>query len=296
MAPPANRRPGFSRRAQYSVFTGYVLAALGAVIGAGLLILSLIKPDALSAMRSAASDVAAPVGESGAVGRTESHGLFDYLAGYIRAGSKNAQLRDEMEIARVRLAEAQAVEQENKRLKALLAIDDGDTRPVARARLIGSTSSSTRRMAYISVGADHGIKVGMPVRSPRGLIGRVLETGEKSARVLLLTDGESIVPVRRAKDNVVAFAEGRSDGTLRLRLVNLGLNPLKRGDIFVTSGAGGLFQPGVAVAVVGEITKDGAIGRLLSDPAATDFVVVDPIWQPQAIAVANSAPKGTAND
>ncbi|WP_324742899.1 rod shape-determining protein MreC [Tsuneonella sp. CC-YZS046] len=294
MAPPANRRPGFSRRAQYSLFTGYVVAALGAVLGAGLLILSLIKPDAFAGLRGAASDVAAPVGETGAVGRTESQGIFEYLAGYIRAGSKNAQLREEMELARIRLAEAQAIEQENKRLKALLALDDGGTPPVARARLIGSTSSSTRRIAYISVGANDGIRVGMPVRSPRGLIGRVLETGAESARVLLLTDGESIVPVRRAKDNVVAFAEGRSDGTLRLRLVNLGINPLQRGDVFVTSGAGGLFQPGVAVAVVSEITKDGAIGRLLSDPAATDFVVVDPIWQPEAVAVANAPPKDPA--
>lgn len=294
MAPPANRRPGFSRRAQYSLFTGYVAAALVAALGAALLVLSLIKPDAFSGLRGVASDVAAPVGETGAVGRTESQGVFEYLAGYIRAGSKNAQLREEMEIARVRLAEAQAVEQENRRLKALLALDDGETRPVARARLIGSTSSSTRRMAYISVGANDGIKVGMPVRSPRGLIGRVLETGAESARVLLLTDGESIVPVRRAQDNVVAFAEGRSDGLLRLRLVNLGINPLKRGDVFVTSGAGGLFQPGVAVAVVSEITKDGAIGRLLSDPAATDFVVIDPIWQPQAIAIASTPPKDPA--
>ena len=294
MAPPANRRPGFSRRAQYSLFTGYVAAALGAALGAALLVLSLIKPDAFSGLRGVASDVAAPVGETGAVGRTESQGIFEYLAGYIRAGSKNAQLREEMEIARVRLAEAQAVEQENRRLKALLALDDGETRPVARARLIGSTSSSTRRMAYISVGANDGIKVGMPVRSPRGLIGRVLETGAESARVLLLTDGESIVPVRRAQDNVVAFAEGRSDGLLRLRLVNLGINPLKRGDVFVTSGAGGLFQPGVAVAVVSEITKDGAIGRLLSDPAATDFVVIDPISQPQAIAIASTPPKDPA--
>lgn len=294
MAPPANRRPGFSRRAQYSLFTGYVVAALGAVLGAGLLILSLIKPDAFAGLRGAASDVAAPVGETGAVGRTESQGIFEYLAGYIRAGSKNAQLREEMELARIRLAEAQAIEQENKRLKALLALDDGGTPPVARARLIGSTSSSTRRIAYISVGANDGIRVGMPVRSPRGLIGRVLETGAESARVLLLTDGESIVPVRRAKDNVVAFAEGRSDGTLRLRLVNLGINPLQRGDVFVTSGAGGLFQPGVTVAVVSEITKDGAIGRLLSDPAATDFVVVDPIWQPEAVAVANAPPKDPA--
>lgn len=292
MAPPANRRPGYSRRAQYSVFTGYVVAALGAVLGAGLLTLSLIKPDAFSSLRGAATDVAAPVGEAGAVGRVESQGVFSYITGYIRAGNENAELRKEMEIARARLVEARAIKQENKRLKALLALDDGQLLPVAKARLIGSTASSTRRFAYISVGSNDGVGIGMPVRSPRGLIGRVLETGSRSARVLLLSDSESIVPVRRAKDDVVAFAEGRSDGTLRLRLVNLGINPLKRGDVFVTSGAGGLFQPNVVVAVVSEVTKDGAIGRLLSDPSATDFVIVDPIWQPQAQSAASAPSQG----
>ena len=79
--------------------------------------------------------------------------------------------------------------------------------------------------------------------------------------------------------NVVAFAEGRADGSLRIRLINLGINPLEEGDIFVTSGAGGLFRPGVAVAMVVQITEDGAIAQLLSNPAATDLVVVEPIWQ-----------------
>jgi len=123
----------------------------------------------------------------------------------------------------------------------------------------------------------------MPVTSPMGLIGRVLEAGAVSSRVLLLTDSESMVPVRRATDNVVAFAEGRSDGSLRLRLVNLGINPIKPGDVFVTSGAGGLFRPGTAVAIATEITRDGAIAQLLSNPAATDVVVVEPIWQPEAL-------------
>ena len=89
---------------------------------------------------------------------------------------------------------------------------------------------------------------------------------------------------------MVAFAEGRADGTLRIRLINLGINPLKKGDVFVTSGSGGLYRPGIAVAVASSITKDGAIARLLSDPAATDFVIVEPVWKPEARAVANPSP------
>jgi rod shape-determining protein MreC len=103
-----------------------------------------------------------------------------------------------------------------------------------------------------------------------------------------------MVPVRRATDNIVAFAEGRSDGSLRLRLVTLGINPIKPGDVFVTSGAGGLFRPNVAVAVARQITRDGAIAQLLSNPAATDYVTVEPIWQRPAVEALAAPPESEA--
>ena len=123
----------------------------------------------------------------------------------------------------------------------------------------------------------------MPVHSERGVIGRVLETARSSSRVLLLTDTESVLPVRRASDQTVAFAEGRGDGLLRIRLINLGLNPLEVGDVFVTSGAGGYYRPGVAVAVLNELTADGGIAQLIAEPSATNYVNVEPIYEPLAV-------------
>ncbi len=124
-----------------------------------------------------------------------------------------------------------------------------------------------------------------------GLVGRVLEAGDSSARVLLLTDGESMVPVRRVQDDVVAFAEGRADGSLRLRLINLGINPLKKGDVFVTSGAGGIYRPGIAVAVVETVTRDGGIALPLGNPAATIYVAVDPVWAPRGAKTPSPEPR-----
>lgn len=279
MAPPSAKRAGSNKKAQLGLFAGYLAAGLGATLGALLLAISLWRPETFNGLRSMASDAAAPVGEVGAAGRVGSRNFFEAIAGYYDAGSKNAALQEEIRIARVRLAEARALEQENQRLRAVLELVQGDVEPVTTARLIGSTSSSARRFAYLSAGRRDGVEPGMPVTSPLGLVGRVLEVGANTSRVLLLTDTDSVVPVRRATDNVVAFAEGRSDGSLRIRLINLGINPLKEGDIFVTSGAGGLFHPGTAVAMVTEVTDDGAIGQLLSNPAATDVVIVKPIWQ-----------------
>ncbi len=296
MAPPAGRRSGINKKAQLGVFTGYVVAGFGALLGAALLAISLLRPETFNGLRAIASDAAAPAGEAGATGRIGSQNFFDAIAGYYRAGSRNAALEREVAIARVRLAEAAAVAQENARLKAVLGLTEAEAKPIAVARLIGSTSSSARRFGIISAGSRDGVARGMPVSSPMGLVGRVLETGATSSRVLLLTDSESMVPVRRATDNVVAFAEGRSDGSLRLRLINLGINPIKKGDVFVTSGAGGMFRPGIAVAVATEPTRDGAIAQLLSNPAATDVVVVEPIWQPQAVEALSAVPQPPPTD
>jgi len=288
MAPPSSRRSSYSRRAQYGVFTGYVIAGVGALIGAILLALSLWRPASFNGPRTVAQDAVAPAAEASAEVRAESQNLIEAIRGYLRAGSQNAELKQEVELARIRLAEAEAIKRENARLKALLGLEQEETKPVAVARLIGSSSASARRFAYLGAGSADGVKAGMPVRSPRGVVGRVLEVGRHSSRVLLLTDSQSVLPVRLSDSNVVAYAEGRGDSMLRIRLINLGINPLEKGDIFVTSGAGGYYRPGTAVAIVAEKTEDGALARIISDPAATDYVAVEEIWQPQAIRAAET--------
>lgn len=288
MAPKSARRSSSSRRAQYSVFTGYVLATIGAVVGAVLLGLSLLAPDTFSGPREIANDAAGPVAEVSAGARTEGKGIIDSIAGYFRAGSQNAALKKEVELARIRLAEAEAVEAENARLKALLGLAEGEVKPVVVTRLISSTATSSRRFGYVGAGRGDGVQVGMPVRGERGVVGRVLEVGNATSRILLLTDSQSVLPVRLASTErrAAAFAEGRGDGRIQIRLINLGINPLRKGDVLVTSGAGGYYRPGIAVAIVSEVTSDGAIARPISDPAATNYVSVEPIWQPAAIEAA----------
>lgn len=288
MAPQGQRHSSFSKRAQYTQFTGYIAAGAGTLVGAILLAVSLWQPQFLSGLRGGAQDAAAPATQTAALARTESKGLIASINGYFRAGRQNAALKREVEIARIRLKEAEAVRQENSRLKTLLAIRDGDVRPVAIARLVGSTASSTRRFAYLGAGSAQGVAVGMPVISPRGVVGRILEVGRNSSRVLLILDSESVLPVRRSGDELVAFAEGRGDSLLRIKLINLGLNPLKIGDMFLTSGAGGYYRPGTAVAILTHKSADGGLARIVSDPAATDFVAVMPIFEPEAVKVVDT--------
>ena len=279
MAAPNVRRPGFSRRAQYSTFASYVAAFAGVGVGLILLAVSSGHEQRFAGLRALAGDAGAPAATVAASARTRGVGVWDVLTGYFTSGARVARLESDLAKARVDLAEQDALRQENARLKATLGLAEGDPRPVAITRLIGSTSSSTRRFATIGAGSSQGVRVGMAVRSPLGLVGRVIEVGAISARVLLITDADSTVPVRRASDGIQGYATGRGDGTIQIRLGTTGVNPLKRGDAIVTSGSGGIYRPGEAVAVVVALTPDGAIARPLSDPGQTDFVTVQSVYQ-----------------
>ncbi len=284
MARSQDRRPGNSRRAQYGIFTGYVFALLGVVAGVVVLAVSLIDPDAFAFARSSAAEVARPMGQAGAKGRATSQGVFGAIGAYFNAGQQNAALRQEVDAARANAVSMQSLQDENRRLKALLGIVDPARKPVATVHLIGSTASSTRRFAVIDAGGNQGVRPGFPVRAASGLIGRVIEVGPDTARVLLVTDPENVVPVRRARDGLAAFVQGASNGRIDIRLINMGVNPVKKGDVFVTSGSGGLYPPGIPVAVATDPHRDGAIGHLAADPANNEFVIVEQSYQAQAAA------------
>jgi rod shape-determining protein MreC len=281
MAPPRKRRPGFSRKAQLQIFTGYLLAFTGAFAGLLLLALSYFDPAAFSVVRSMAAEVTAPPARLLTGMRVSTQSGWREVSAYFEAGSKNAALQREVERNRVRLIEARALKQENRELRRLLGLIKLEGRPVATARLINSSASSSRRFATLDVGARQGVLRSQPVRAQRGLIGRVLETGPNTSRVLLLSDSENVVPVRRARDGVVAFSQGRGDGRVDIKLIDIGINPFKVGDVMVTSGNGGIYPPNVPVAIIERLTSDGAIGKLLANPAGTDFVIVQEMYEPE---------------
>jgi rod shape-determining protein MreC len=284
MAPPPNRRPGFSKRAQYSIFASYLLGILGAVVGLLLLLISILDPQGFAVLRTIGSEATAPVSKTLAEvgGATGSAG--DRISAYFNAASKNAAMERELRKNRIEILEARALKQENERLKRLLDLDKEVPDAIGMARLISSTSSSSRRMATLGLGTTDGILIGQPVRAPEGLVGRVLEAGPTTARILLVSDGQNVTPVKRASDELPAFATGRGDGTVDVRPINLGTNPFKGGDLLITSGSGGLYAPGIPVAVVIRKTDTGAIARILANSAKVSHVIVQPMFQAETVA------------
>ncbi len=288
MAPPRNRRPGFSRRAQYSLFLGYVIAVAGSLVGAVLLALSALDPPAFAALRASVAEVTTPISSTlSGVGRGIGS-VPGWIGDYIAVHDQNAALRKQLADERALMMRARSLSYDNRRLMALLRVRARIAEPVVAARLVSSSASSTRRFAVLNAGSWQGVMQGQPVRGPEGLIGRVLETGPNSARVLLLTDPESVVPVRRTRDGMPALAAGRGDGLIDVKSVALATADFGPGDVFVTSGIGGIYPPNVPVARVIRRGRDAAIARSFAQADTLDFALVQKAFMPEPPAPAPS--------
>ena len=286
MAAGAGPRPGWSRRAQYGLFFSFLAVIAGLVIGLVLLILSLAAPQSYAAVRGAALDATAPV--TGALSEitTTITGLAGGAGDYWNAAHQNGQLKRDRAALMRRMVEARAILEENRQLKAALQLRERSLKAVAAGRVVGSSFESPRRFAVISVGSSDGVAIGMPVRAPEGLIGRVIDAGMTASRVLLVTDRANIVPARILKGGQPVISTGRGDGTIDVRPLEVGKNPFRPGDIIVTSGTGGLYPPLIPIAKVVRLDDDGAIAIPIADPSRVSFAIVEPPFEPAALAIA----------
>jgi rod shape-determining protein MreC len=274
MAPPRHRDRGFSRRIQYGLFFGYVAATAAIVAGIALLLIARFQPLAFEGIRGLALDATTPLA---AMTRPVARGaasLGEDVGGYIGAVGENRRLRSELAVARRTLIDARQVRAENLRLRRLLRITTTGPAPVATARIVGSNLTGNRRFATLAAGAGDGVRSGQPVRAPEGLIGRVAEVGRFAARVVLLTDGGSSVPLRLVRTGEAAIGQGRGDGSIEVRSTVPGRAEMRRGDLLVTSGVGGVFPPAIPAAVVTAVNGEIATARPLADPARLDFALV----------------------
>jgi rod shape-determining protein MreC len=285
----ATARPGWSRRAQYGLFFSLIAVIAGIVIGLILLVLSLVAPKTFEGVRGAALDLTGPVASALHEVNTTVTGVVGGAGDYWDAANQNAELKRQNRAMLQRMVEAKAIFQENRQLKAALDLRERQRDTIAVGRIVGSSFNSPRRFAILSVGASDGVKVGMPVRSPGGLVGRIIDAGSLASRVLLVSDRSNIVPARLLRSGIPVISQGRGDGTIDVRPLEVGRNPFKRGDIIITSGTGGLYPPLVPIARIVKLDDDGAVAIPLADPSTTSFAIVERPFEPAAIA-AESAP------
>ena len=276
MAPPRHRGRGFSRRIQYGLFFGYVAAAMGAVAGIALILIARFEPVAFEGIKGLALGATTPVT---ALTRPIVRGggsVADEIGGYFGAVSENKRLHTELADAQRGLIQARILAFENARLKRTLKLVGDQYAPIVAARIVGSDLTGTRRFVTLAAGSADGVAPGQPVRAADGVVGRTAEVGAHAARVILLSDGSSAIPLRVVRTGEPTLGEGRGDGAMEIHSTVIGGPGFRRGDLLVTSGVGGVYPPDLPVAVITGTSGEIATALPLAVPAKLDFAVVLP--------------------
>jgi len=250
-----------------------------AVIGCGIIALVLLIADrretlqeqAYGQVKAVADRVQAPISEgiSAPVRWTEAG--VDSVSDYFFAARQNRDLKREMrEMMQWRDA-ALALRDENDRFRALLGLKIDPPIPMVSGNSVMDSRGPFANSRLVNIGKEAGVKVGNPVMSEHGLVGRVVGVTQGASRVLLLTDVTSRTPVMIDRTNARAILSG--DGGSNPKLAYLrSRDPTKVGDRIVTSGDGGVMPRGLPVGVAVKGVDGGWRVQLFSDRTAIDFV------------------------
>lgn len=170
---------------------------------------------------------------------------------------ENTLLR-ERQLAQANLLLRQThLENENRRLRALLDMQERIDAPARAAEILYNVRDPFARRVIIDRGLTHGIDAGQAVIDDQGVIGQVTRAFPLTSEVTLLTDKNQSIPVQVARNGLRAVLAGAGSGTMELKFLpaNADVQP---GDALVTSGLDGIYLPGLPVARVTAIDRDNS--------------------------------------
>jgi rod shape-determining protein MreC len=215
----------------------------------GLMLVGKVDTVLVENARIAVYDASAPIYAVLAQPIGQVRTLLTDAAGLWGLREENARLRAENEQLRRWQGVALTLDSENRRLKdALHWVPDPEASYVT-ARVVADAGGVYAKAVLLSLGPDHGLHKGQIALDERGLVGRITEIGARSARVLLITDLNSRVPVTLENSRAHAILAGTNGPVPRLLFWSEGSVP-QEGERVVTSAEANAFPANLPVGTV----------------------------------------------
>lgn len=210
----------------------------------------------ISDIRTGILDFLTPIMATAAIPVEAIRNSEGYLETYLFVHSKNAKLEEENKRLRLQVASLYQVQKENEKLKELLKYIKEIDYQFITAKVVGNASGPFARSSIINAGEDDGILKGQAVVMNGALIGKIVEVGNSSARILLLTDINSKIPVISMDSRERSVLTGNNNDTPKLIYLPK-QSKIADGEMIVTSGDGNLFPPGLMVGRASKL-EDGS--------------------------------------
>ncbi|MEP2830552.1 rod shape-determining protein MreC [Parvibaculum sp.] len=242
-------------------------------LAAALLLLGRAETYVFDRARQVVTDLAAPLLEVASRPVAATRRVIERTDEYAYVFDENERLRAENARLLAWKEEAQKLQAKLARYEALLNVQIDPAINYASGRVVSDSGGPFVDTVLVNVGAEKGAKSGQAVVDTDGIIGRLVSTGPKASRVLLLTDLNSRVPVVIEPAHYKAVLAG--DNTKWPKLEYLASqSAISPGDRVVTSGDGGLIPPGLPVGLVIQTSSGELRVQTFSDRGRLDFVRV----------------------
>ncbi|HRQ61566.1 MAG TPA: rod shape-determining protein MreC [Alphaproteobacteria bacterium] len=250
------------------LWSGRAASFLLLLIAVFLMALSGSRSPAVEAIRMQVSDALIVVLERASAPVHGASAFIRDVSGLANIQAEMADLRAENARLREWYSRALHLESENASLRGLLHATADAPHEFVTARVVGDAGNAYVKTLLVAAGTDHGVEKGQAVLAGDGLVGRILEAGKRSARVLLVTDINSRVPVIVQGTNDHAILAGSNDDLPVLKHLPVDVKA-PEGAMIMTSGHGGIFPAGLALGKVA-----GNSVNLLADFSSLSYVKI----------------------
>jgi rod shape-determining protein MreC len=190
--------------------------------------------------------------------------------------AENDALKQQLSDAQIALQVQRAQADRARGLEQLLELRDSTTMQTVAAQIIGAAATPDFRTVTIDKGTASGLKVDMAVIAPAGVVGRVVVSSLRAAKVQLLIDRNAAAGAIIERSRAQGVVVGGGDGRLLLEYMSEGFD-VAVGDDVVTSGIDGIYPKGLVIGKVDDVEKAGAAYRRISVRPAVNFSALEEV-------------------
>jgi len=180
----------------------------------------------------------------------------------------------ELEVARLKHLQSmiESVKAENAALKDLLIVANEEEFEYVTAKLLSVSFSPFSKTALISAGKKHGIEPDQIVTNAQGLVGKVVEVSNNYAKIMLINDVNSRLPIKTSSSREKGILAGNNNNGKILYLPDNHL--VHQDEEVITSGYGNIYPEGILVGYVSKATDNEVNVSIAADLSKTEFVQI----------------------
>jgi len=241
--------------------------------GVALVVMSKTNNPAIGKLRTNITDIVTPVLSVASSPMSAIHNFGTWIGEMARIREENIALKNENVALLAWQTKAKAMEAENQSLRELLKVVPTQKSSYITVRVVSDLGGPYIHSALVNGGKAAGIKKDQAAISDNGLLGRVVDVGDSSARILLLNDINSRVPVIAERTHEKSILVGNNSDAPTLSYL-AGESKIRVGERVVTSGDGGIFPAGIPVGIVTSVHKGVVKVQPYVDTTKVEYVSV----------------------